>query len=78
MLIRVIYKDGRQDRVKKAQLSDLIEHQQIKMFKRFYGWVSVSGDLTREKQLVTPLYEGRDRRSVEPIRNDFLDEPSDV
>jgi len=78
MLIRVIYNDGRQDRVKKAQLHELIEHKQIKMFKRFYGWVSVCSDLTREKQIAAPPYEGRERRSEEPIRNEFLDEMSDV
>ena len=41
MLIRIMYRDGRQDRVKRAQLKGLIEHCQIKMFKRFSGWVSV-------------------------------------
>jgi hypothetical protein len=77
MLIRVMYKDGRQDRVKKAQLKDLIEHQQIKMFKRFSGWVSVVCDETREKQICTKKYEGRERRKEEEIRNEFLDERSD-
>ena len=45
MLIRVMYKDGRQDRVKRAHLKNLIEHCQIKMFKRFSGWVSISPNL---------------------------------
>ena len=78
MLIRVMYKDGRQDRVKKAQLRELIERKQIKMFKRFSGWVSVVCDETRERQFSQYEYEGRERRKDEIIRNEFLDEPSDV
>jgi len=77
MLIRVMYKDGRQDRVKKAQLRELIEHKQIKMFKRFSGWVSVACDETRERKFSWFEYEGRERRKDELIRNEFLDEPSD-
>lgn len=79
MLIRVMYKDGRQDRVKKDQLAHLIAHQQIIMFKRFSGWVSVICDRTREKQKECPVeYEGRERRKKEVIRNIFLDETIDL
>ena len=79
MLIRVMYKDGRQDRVKRAHLKNLIEHCQIKMFKRFSGWVSVVCDPTREKQIYRDeAYEGRERRSDEPVKNIFLDEPVDL
>ena len=79
MLIRVMYKDGRQDRVKKAQLKELIEAGQVKMFKRFSGWVSVVCDETREKcSDKTEDYNGRERRKKEKINNIFLDEPSDL
>ena len=80
MLIRVMYKDGRQDRVKPAQLKELIATGRIKMFKRFYGWVSVVCDQTREKKSVENdcNFDGRERRKQEEINNIFLDEPSDI
>ena len=78
MLIRVMYKDGRQDRVKAAQLQGLIESRQIKMFKRFSGWVSVGCDETRERPIGTEEHDGRERRKKEEIMNIFLDEPSDL
>ena len=55
MLIRVMYKDGRQDRVKKAQLKDLIEHQQIKMFKRFGKLEKISHKLVVSSLLKNEL-----------------------
>lgn len=80
MLIRVMYKDGRQDRVKPNQLKHLIETCQIKMFKRFSGWVSVVCHETREKKRqVSDEYDGRERRKEEKkINNIFLDELSDL
>jgi len=78
MLIRVMYKDGRQDRVKAAQLQELIESRQIKMFKRFSGWVSVVCDDTRERPIGAKERDGRERRRKEEIKNIFLDEPSDI
>jgi len=79
MLIRVMYKDGRQDRVKAAQLQALIQSCQIKMFKRFSGWVSVVCDETRGKRpQETEIHDGRERRKGEKINNIFLDESSDI
>lgn len=78
MLIRVMYKDGRQDRVKASQLPELIKSRQIKMFKRFSGWVSVVCDDTRERPITGKEYDGRERRKKDEITNIFLDEPSDV
>jgi hypothetical protein len=73
-----MYKDGRQDRVKAAQLQKLIKSRQIKMFKRFSGWVSVVCDETREKPIGDKKRDGRERRKKEEIKNIFLDEPSDI
>ena len=78
MLIRVMYKDGRQDMVRKSELKELIDKHQIKMFKRFSGWVSVVSDMTREKRICIEESPGRERRKEEPTKNIFLDELSDV
>jgi hypothetical protein len=64
MFIRVMYRDGRQDRVRRDQLQELIDTSRITKFKRFSGWVSTVCDPTREKRrLFDPDYEGRERRS---------------
>ena len=79
MLIRIMYNDGRQDRVRKDQLAGLIASGRIKMFKRFYGWVHVTTDPTREKMIYRDAdYEGRERRKDENCDSIFLDEPSDL
>ncbi len=80
MLIRVMYRDGSQDRVNRAQLKLLIEHDQIRMFKRFSGWVSVVCDRTREKTGATGVaYSGQERRCKEAKKSYiFLDEPLDL
>ena len=79
MLIRVMYKDGNQDRVKAAQLQALIQSCQIKMFKRFSGWVSVVCDETRGKRPhETESHDGDERRKDGKTNNVFLDEPSDM
>ena len=79
MLIRVMYKDGRQDMVKRAQLGELIQRCQIKKFKRFSGWISVVCDSTRAKNnRKIDDYEGRERRKNATVNDIFLDESSDV
>ncbi|BCR05093.1 hypothetical protein DESUT3_21620 [Desulfuromonas versatilis] len=63
MLIRIMYPDRGQDMVKPFLLSQLIDKNLIRKFKRSSGWVDVRCDPIRGQS--KRLYLGHERRARE-------------
>lgn len=59
MMIRIVYRDGRYDMVKRWTLERLIDEEKIQGFRRKSGWVRVGKDQLRSSQDSEHLGEER-------------------
>lgn len=62
MMIRVEYKDGKQQLVRPHQLKKLIASEQIVRFERSGGWATLGADVLRDPGGLG-VFDGVERRS---------------
>ncbi|BCR05094.1 hypothetical protein DESUT3_21630 [Desulfuromonas versatilis] len=62
MLIKVLFKNGKQERVTPKYLDHLINLQQVARFERTEGWITPGLDPTRAMK--SKPYRGRERRTT--------------